>query len=377
MLIHLDGSAAADAASSSATAACSRACIENLLLAHFEGNHVVSLTPSDAAILRAVSPPWSERARRALDHVDENFAQIAGLRADIIWSLELGVGPSFDGKAYATSDGRRILRAPLHNFQKAHSTSCSALLGENATDAGLFQQLGLMRQAERRWDALEMVHHPHGAGGSTYATTYRSFADQGRIVLAIADTDMRHPTDRGGGTYKNLRDEANDRPEYQRTRPTPTRTAEGLVSMGVYKDVFQSKHGDLRLGHVARIEQFLRSAPSDILRYAHLKDGLRLYQVQNPKTPAEGSYWSGIAKNVKRDQCVRPISEQCAKKEECTCFVVDGLGANALSDVVTWMKSKKSKRDLASRFELHKRPELSDLADEVLAWGLALSPLLT
>ena len=59
------------------------------------------------------------------------------------------------------------------------------------------------------------------------------------------------------------------------------------------------------------------------------------------------------------------------------CYVIDGLGSNALADVVAWMKTRKSKRDLASRFRLQKNRELSELADEVLAWGLALSPLLT
>jgi hypothetical protein len=41
------------------------------------------------------------------------------------------------------------------------------------------------------------------------------------------------------------------------------------------------------------------------------------------------------------------------------------------------MKAKKSKKELASRFALSQNPALSSLADEVLAWGLALSPILT
>jgi hypothetical protein len=377
VLIHLDGSAAADAVSTSATAACSRACIEDLLLAHFRGHHVVSLVPSDAATLRAVSSPWSERAHRALDHIDENYAQIAGLREEVAWSLELGIGSSFDGKAHDAGGGTKILRAPLHAFQKGHATACSVLLGENATDAELFHQLGLMRQAERRWDQLGMVHERHGGGGSTIAMSYRGFADQGRILLAIADTDRRYPEDSAGGTYTNLMAEAAGRPDYQRARPIPTRTAEGLVPMRVYREVFQSKNGDQRLGRVMRLEQLLCSAPSDILQYAHLKDGIRLYQIQYPKNEAEGSYWSGVAKNAKRDQCAQLTSKQCTQQKDCLCEVVEGLGANALSDVVTWMKTRKSKRDLASRFGLHQNRELSELADEVLAWGLALSPLLT
>jgi hypothetical protein len=54
-----------------------------------------------------------------------------------------------------------------------------------------------------------------------------------------------------------------------------------------------------------------------------------------------------------------------------------GVVRGALSDVVTWMKSWDSKRDLAGRFGMPQSAELSELADDVLAWGLALSPLLT
>lgn len=318
MLIHLDGSAAADAVSSSATAGRSRACIENLLLAHFQGDHVISLEPSDAALLRAVSPPWSDRARRALDHADENYAQIAGLREDVPWSLELGIGPGFDGKLHSAGDGKNILRALLHDFEKSRAALPSALLGENPTDAELFHQLGLMRQSERRWDQLGMVHDRHGAGGSTFALTYRSFADQGRILLAAADTDRRHPKDSGGDTYKNLRAEAQGRPDYQRARSIPARTAEGLIPMDVYREVFESKHGDQRIHRVGRIEQFLRSAPSDILQFAHLKDGISLYQVQHPTTRRRGAIGAGSLKMPSATSALsRPQSSVPSRKIAC------------------------------------------------------------
>ena len=71
MLLHLDESAVADAISDSATALGSHAAIENLLLAHFEGNHVVSLRPEDVDALLDAPLDWSPRARRALEHNDE------------------------------------------------------------------------------------------------------------------------------------------------------------------------------------------------------------------------------------------------------------------------------------------------------------------
>jgi hypothetical protein len=379
VLIHLDGSGAADTISGSATAGRSHACIENLLLAHFEGNHVVSLLPPDAATLRTASPAWSDRAQRALDHIDESYPQIAGLRADVPWSLDLGIGPGFDGKAHDSPGGHKVVRAALHAFERSRTASSAALLGENATDADFFQQIGLLRRAERRWDGVEMVHEARGTGGSTLAPEYERLAAGGNVLLAVADSDMRHPGDGGGGTFHRLQASATQRPDYQRARSLPARTAEGLVPLDVYREAFLFLHGDgdRRLSTLDRLRPFLRSAPSDITRYAHFKDGVRLHQVENPKTDAEGSYWREIARKVGRDRCTQPTTAQCTKRETCTCYVVDALGAAALSDVVRWMKTRKSKRALAASFNLSRSPALEAFADEVLAWGLALSPLLT
>lgn len=378
MLIHLDSSAVADATSRSATAGRSRSCIENLLLAHFEGNHVVSLLPSDAAALHAVS--FSDRARRALDHIEENYPQIAGLRGEISWSLGLGLGPVFEAGDVEITDGKAALQGPLHRFERVHTTVCSALLGENVTDAELFRELGFMRRAARRWDAVEMVHEARGAGGSTFAQEFGLVADRGHILLAVADADHRHPASGVGETYRKLSSEASVRPAYQRARALHTRTAEGLVPLAVYQEAFgfqQDRGADPRQGILARLAPLLRSTPAEMRRYADFKRGITLYQVDNPKTDAEGRYWRGIAETVRRDQCTRPTAEQCAERRECGCYVVDALGDHALAAVLTWAQSRRSKKDLATRFGLSESAELSALSEEVLAWGLALSPLLT
>ncbi|MDC0680460.1 hypothetical protein [Sorangium atrum] len=67
MLLHLHESAAADALSNSATARSSHASIENLLLAHFDGNHVVSLRPEDAEALLGSAHGWSPRGKSKRD----------------------------------------------------------------------------------------------------------------------------------------------------------------------------------------------------------------------------------------------------------------------------------------------------------------------
>lgn len=373
MLIHLDRSAVADAVSASSTASLSHRCIENLLLAHFEGNHAVSLFPEDVAALGDATLRWSERAGRALDHIGENYPQIAGLREDVAWSMELGLGEGFDRRQHVVGE-KAVLRAPLHDFERVQSISCSTVLGENGTDADFFCQLGLMMRAVRRWERTNQVVDPRGGGGQNTALEYERLAQRGLILLAIADTDRRHPAGGAGSTYSKLHEKAMKRPAFQRARPLPTRTAEGLVPLAVYRDVLKDP---AQVGRLDRLKQLLHSAPADLLRYANLKNGLTLYQVENPTNEAEGAYWSDIAKGSRRDRCVKGSVGQCTTREQCECHVIDRLGDHALSEVVQWMTARKSKGDLALRFGLRENVELAALADEVLSWGIALAPLLT
>ena len=189
MLIHIDKSAAADAASDSTTADQSHEAIEHLLAAHREGSHVVSLAREDAQALLAAPLDWSKAARWSLRHIAENHPLIAGLRHDVSWSMELGIGAGFDGQSHDLGGGRKVIRAPLSVFDHRRKTSCCALLGENRTDADLFVELGLMMLAARRWERLDVCHEPRGGGGSTTVIEFQGMADQGRVVLAVADTD--------------------------------------------------------------------------------------------------------------------------------------------------------------------------------------------
>lgn len=375
MLIHLDESAVTDATSASPTAQRSQTCLENLLRAHGQGDHVISLLPDHAERLITLGG-WSREALRALRHVNDNFAQIAGLRADLPYSMELGLGAHFDGKL-----DNRVIRAPLHAFERLQTVACATLLGENRTDAELYRELGEIRKNARGWGRISMIHTLRGGGGDTTVREHEGLIEEGNIVLTIADADRKHPGSDVGGTYRKLRDAEAEKhpPAYQKVRELHVRMAECLVPIEVYQEVLESPE---RQGNLARLAALLRSSPRDILRYAHLKDGLRLYQVEYPSNEGEGAYWSRIAQRMGRNQCTKPAREACANREDCQCYVVDPVGGGALDQVVTWMSNVRDKRRLARRFDVAinpapANPENAALADEVLAWGVALAPLHT
>lgn len=375
MLVHIDASAIAEVLSETDSTGQAHECLENLLVAHFQGDHIVSIEPTFAEKLLHANVEWSRRAKRALRHIDENYSQIEGLRTEAGWSIEVGMGPTFNGKAQRIDSKRCVVRANLTAFAHTHNAMFTLILGENMTDAHLFCELALCMRAVRKWDGLHVQCEKDQGGGSTFAVVYEAKANAGRILLAIADTDQSHPAGGFGETYKNLKKAADEKSELHRVRSLPVRTAEGLVPLDVYREV--CANSQQRLGVIARIETFLRSAPKDVLKYAHLKDGIRLHQVDHADNEGMKQTWTIWAKNARRDQCNRSSAERCTRKSDCTCFVVDALGGDALAKVVVWMQAQKSKKRLAQRFELSRdaNTELAQLADEVLWWTLAFAPL--
>lgn len=380
MLLHIDASALGEVLVESSSTAKAHECIENLLVAHFQGDHIVSIEPKGVQDLLKAHVGWSRRAQQALRHIEENYAQIEGLRAEAGWALEVGVGAVFDGKARQIDGERWIVCADLHAFDHTRKVMQTLLMGENMTDAHLFHELALGWLAVRNWSGVHISCEEDQGGGSTFAPVYATKADAGRILLAIADTDQSHEQGGFGETYRKLKKAADTRSAMHRVRPLPVRTAEGLIPLGVYREVFANS--TQRLGVVARIESLLRSAPEDVLKYAHLKDGLRLYQVENSDIDGMRKYWTRIAQNARRGQCTRnrensDVLNPCVTKDDCTCYVVDALGGDALSKVVAWMQGQKSKKRVAQRFGISRstKTDLEKLAAEVLWWTLAFAPL--
>lgn len=380
MLLHIDASAIAEILAEGGSTPKSHECIENLLVAHAQGDHLVSIEPQFVHELLNAPAEWSRRAKRALRHIDENYPQIEGLRSEASWSIEVGKGTGFDGKARQINGQQWILRADVHAFDHTRKVMQTLLMGENMTDAHLFHELALCMRSVRKYDGLHLSCEKDQGGGSTFAQVYEVKANDGRILLAIADTDQSHPESGFGETYGKLKKAAETRFDLHRVRPLPVRTAEGLISLDVYREVFAQS--PQRLGVVDRIAALLRSGPSYVLKYAHLKDGIRLYQVEYADNDGMRHYWTRIAQNAGRSQCTRTrkdssVPNPCVSKSDCTCFVVDALGGDALSKVVEWMRGQKSKKRLAQRLGLSRNAntDLAKLADEVLWWTISFAPL--
>jgi hypothetical protein len=220
-LIHIDASAVVDAVGDGVTAEKSLDCIELLLRVHREGQHVLCLAPEDIVAFIRVLPRLSPQAKATLDHIRGVALELLGLQSRLTWHLELGLGAGFDGRSHPRPGGGNVIRASLHAFDRTTRTGKTILLGENLTDVDFYVELATLHLAARgRRGAVRVEPEARGAGGSTFAQEFARVAQEGRILLAIADSDRRYPEapEDGplGGTWRELKKCANGRPAFQR-----------------------------------------------------------------------------------------------------------------------------------------------------------------
>ncbi|AUX44766.1 uncharacterized protein SOCE26_062340 [Sorangium cellulosum] len=366
MLIEVDGSAIEDAAATGKSSAVSRECIENLLLAHHAGKHVVAIGPDPIRVLDPVAGELSRRAQGALRSIRAQWTEIRGLLGRVRWNMRLGLGPMFDGRSVAQAR-KEILHAHLHDFHDQERLSRSVLLGENLTDAALYLAMGKAFVALHGW-RVQIAFEKQGGGGSTTAPCFAALVSDGRIVLAILDSDKKHPGDRIGGTAAKVL--SIPKQAFQHVHVLHVRFAENLLSSAVYGQAFTGHSG--RLAALARLMQAeARTCAIPWRDHADLKYGLKLFQVRAMAAGApEEAFWSAAAVALQRDRCQQVRPAPCGKVEECGCYVTDALGRDALELAVAWIEPRDPKRN-ARLLGIALHTPLGELCEKLLAWGIA------
>jgi hypothetical protein len=374
MLIEIDASACADALAGSVT---SRACIDNFLRAHQAGKHVVWLDREQARTLEAVPDALSPPARGALRDIRAQSQTIRGLRDRMRWSIRVGRGLSYQGTSVLV-EGREVLHVDLHHFVDEERSGRSILLGEHLWDTRLYVSLGRGFAAARAWRVEVNFDRRLGGGGTTPAVL-QHLVDDGRIVLAIVDSDQTHPGGPLGNTAQAVG--ATGRTPLQHLHVIPVRSAENLITSAVYEETFKDPPADLAPGRqrarLADLENLKRAEASPSRRpwrdHAELKGGLRWFEVQQMAPGSdEAVFWSGVAVDLGRDRCVQ--TQPCADRGECRCYVTDPLGTEALRLAEAWLAPRDPARN-ARLLCIHDLPHgspLRDLCEKIVAWGLAL-----
>lgn len=383
MLIHLDTSAVEAALVGDRQESALKA-IENLLRAHDERNHLVSL---DASARRLPKNSLSRWARGALEAILSTRKETGGLRNRLRAHIEVGAGDGFDGRLERRGS-RHVFRQSVFFFEDYGRTTRSVLAAEDATDAALYVELGraaLFAYHEvRKGPALV----PRGGGGSSLADAYAEALSEGRPTLAVADSDRDTPEGAVGGTARALRDVVSDRNGclFDLGRPGETRLPraaepcplacalilharmlENVIQLDIYEHALTSRKPE-------ELKAVWRRAPSrPWLDHVHLKTGLRWRDVEQKK-PHEQPFWRSACADLGWTGCKQ--ATECGDADQCRCEVVPALDPRSAESALAWMKPQPVDRmarlwGLTESSPAPAPPGLRELVDWLVSWGIA------
>ncbi|TKD09968.1 hypothetical protein [Polyangium fumosum] len=269
---------------------------------------------AQTARLSAVHDALGPREKGALRNIEASSSEILGLRNRMKWLIQVGLGATFDGSAM--QGGKEIIRVSLHHFDDlTRSTNGTILLGENPKDAVLYRILGEAFVAHCGW-RTQLSFDERGGGGSTTAPTFAKLCAEGKIVLAIVDSDRSHAGAPLGQTAENVQKIGHT--PLQHVHVLHVRYAENLISPPVYEEAFAGKKSELTA--LAELKQTERQGGTSAFHdHANLKDA---------------------------------------------------LGKKALELAVAWMENKDRKR-MAKLLGIEKKGPVGELCEKLVAWGIA------
>lgn len=387
MFLHLHRSCI-DAALASETSRSALGAIENLLLAHDAQKHYVGVERDTKALLKA---ELSARARGALQSILYLLPEINDQRKSLPLYVEIGVGSDFDGRLEQRG-AQQVIRADLSHFKDFECACCSILLGEDDTDAEIYEALAKAAIAARGLTVM-LAFDRRGGSGSNMPAAYAGAVRSGRPLIAIIDSDRRYPGGPiGHTTPRRMRDKVREvgghvvdlaglhdiqvPPALRTVLQLHARMLENLVPFDVYEAALaphsQTPSGPERL---MKIRKRLEGNPyaEDWHLYVNFKDGLRLREIDE-MDPLERAYWQPIGEALKGDRCNQ--SSPCEKAKDCACWVIDKPGDNVAAVVARWVQSVPPKH-LAKQWGLGNgqtpisNPQLERLVDYLICWGLA------
>lgn len=368
MIIEIDSSAVDDALGHGTSAQTSRECIENLLLAHHDGKHIVGLEKDAAMALEKLQGVWSSRAVGALQNIRGQYSEIRGLRRRLKWTIRVGVGPEYMTKS-VESEGKTCIHVPVHHWRDlARVANGAGLLGENLVDTQFYKILGEAYLAENGWK-WSLCFDEIPGGGDTTAPVLQKKVDEEKLTLAIVDNDRSFPGDMLGKTAR--RAQKIQRSALQHLRVLHVRDAENLIPSTLYEQAF---HGTADfaepLQHLKEAEA--RNSLQPWRDYADIKEGITLLDIALMSNRDCASFWRTAAKDLQRHECTKPNDgTACGQdKKNRRCFVTPAFGDQVFKTVVSWMEKQDRKR-IAKLLCFPKTRGLAELGEMVIAWGIA------
>lgn len=252
--------------------------IENLIVAHIHGWHVLVLSRSVLDTLSQVEA-LSLRHRTVLDvHIREKLSTLAGQAASVSRKIECCV------EGACNDEGRMdIIQIPLSDFNDIENCFKSSFLVENAESDGKFYvSIAQMLLSDGQM-LMPLAFDYENGGGSTTAAQARRLMERPRPLLVVVDSDRSHPDDREGDTARQVRSQFEAGPvgAAHKLIVTPVRSVENFVPPSLGAEFLLGKPESLEVcAALATLDELEADGALDpstsALCYINLKKGIKV-----------------------------------------------------------------------------------------------------
>jgi hypothetical protein len=374
MLILFDDSIGADAAT---LVRDSRfvACLDNLLIAHRKGVHIISGSSGTIRTLLTAfgtRPEFAGVLRSIAAHTYTRAALIAEVTDYIV--VQAHDTPSVTRETRA---GRSVYYVPFTYFIRFSSITASRLVAEDSEDVALYSKAiaAYIHYKARALRGLTYQVQGLGGGGSSTADQFHDRAQEGP-TLAIVDSDRKHPQGALGSTALSIERTARSIKDttVSYAEILKCHELENIIPSSLVMDCLESQDS-------AAFAQCLRDICQHMMdgtegtRYLDLKNGIRGWDCLS-REPVEARHYN--ATNAQKlplaNLCLVP---KCQDRDSCTCIYVHGFGGGILGRVATKVSSISPQKAAEYFFSASSatRDLWLELAQRLFSWTCAARQL--
>lgn len=358
------------------------ACLENLLMAHFEGKHILIAKPRTLSYYQR-EPRFSERSKAALAKIKQ-FVRKNGLdiRKEFLFYVQV-VAASKSEITISVNEPHTIVNIPICYFEDSSAIQETIILGEHINDAKFFLHLVrayLTTKKELKTAQIKIHAKPTHGGGSSINDILH--AQDNTFCLCIVDTDCKAPGTKFGNTAKNLGLNQNKQQEWQnicnflsngfitieknsalsKAFAINVHEIENLIPTVLIEKSFPKTINNQFFDRIDVLKKWERDKTNGWRNFIDIKNGLYCYDTKEYK------YWADFIQKVAQE---KPDCNECNKRIKCEVIFWEGLGDKILSQVVEDM-AKITSHKIAESFDFNKNDNsLVELTNELLTWCCA------
>lgn len=299
-----------------------------------EGNHILFAERNVYRRLRAFHKSLDTRSASILARAEERLPQLGVVNKFSTRSIRLIAACKSSLPSRVIRNGREeiilpaksveqnssLLNVPILMVENLNDGLCYVKLAQSIANSKVLPELAWLKAVPLRYDIAP-------GGGHTLSGLFAYHkARSDRLGAAIADSDCSYPGSAHGGTALALTKEARATPvsPLLEAHVLDVRTIENCIPRAEIRLIVK----EMDPVQVQRFEQIERQfSTSSHWRFVPIKSGVRCFELS--QSSAESIFWTEICG---KRTCTS--GAQCAKKRDCSSYVVPPLSDQILARAV-------------------------------------------